>query len=112
MKRITKVFKDLMTPDDQQESWYAWATNQMSHAFLGAIVAAILGVWGVLVALILGVIKEASDLTKAAKLLDSVMDVAFWTSGAASVAFSEYIYLVLIALAVLLYYGIRPRIKK
>jgi hypothetical protein len=112
MKRVTQVFKDLMTPDDQQESWYGWATNQMSHAFLGAIVAAILGVWGVLVALILGVIKEASDLTKAAKLLDSVMDVTFWTLGAASVTFSEYIYLVLIALAVLLYYGIRPRIKK
>lgn len=101
-----------MTPDDQSESWYGWATNQMSHAFLGAIVAAILGVWGVLVALILGVMKEASDLMKASKLIDSILDVAFWVLGAASVAFSEYIYVVLIALAALLYYGVRPRIKR
>lgn len=115
MKKVTKVFKDLMTPDDQAQSWYGWVTNQMSHAFLGALIASILGLWGILVALLLAIVKELSDFAKAAKLLDSLMDIAFWVLGSATVAFSEHkamLMLTLLVIAFLLYLGIRPRIKR
>jgi hypothetical protein len=113
VKRITQVFKDLMTPDDQAQSWYGWATNQMSHAFLGAVISAIVGVWGILVVVAIAVIKEGFDVIKGAKLLDALLDVAFWVLGAVA-THSGYVWAIpaAIVLAVILTLGVRKRIPR
>ena len=114
MKRITRVFKDLMTPDDQAQSWYGWATNQMSHAFLGAIISAIIGIWGVAVVAVIAIAKEGFDIFKGAKFIDSALDVAFWLLGAFAVSTEHLSWMLfgLIGLAIILAIGIRDRLPR
>jgi hypothetical protein len=115
MKRITRIFKDLMTPDDQSQSWYAWATNQMSHAFLGALIAVFTGGYWLVATLIVAVIKEILDLSKSFRskaLSDSLSDILFWVCGAGIVAGGEYGYWFAFVLFIMLVIGIRSRVKK
>lgn len=111
MKRITQVFKDLMTPDDQSGDWYSWATNQLSHAFLGAVVSVMVGAWGLAVVLFIAVAKEVFDIIKGAKWLDSIFDIAFWFLGAISASSNMTLSISgIVCLIILLYVGIYKRI--
>lgn len=115
MKRITQVFKDLMTPDDQSQSWYGWATNQLSHAFLGAVVALFAGAYWFVVVIALAAIKEAFDLFKVFNrraLLDSLVDISFWLLGAGIVVSEEYKLWIIGAFLLLISVGVYPRIRK
>lgn len=115
MKRITQVFKDLMTPDDQARSWYSWATNQMSHAFLGAVVAMFSGAYWLIATMALAITKEGFDLYKGFSgraLLDSFNDIVFWVMGAGSVSGGNYKYWFIFGLFVLLSVGICFRVKR
>jgi len=115
MKRITQVFKDLMTPDDQAQSWYGWATNQMSHAFLGALIATFTGAYWLIVTIAFAVTKEGFDLYKAFSgpaLMDSITDILFWVGGAGSVSGGDYRYWFVFGLFVLLSVGVYFRVKR
>ena len=115
MKRITKVFKDLMTPDDQSQSWYAWATNQMSHAFLGALIATFAGGYWLIAVLGFAIAKEASDLYKvfnSRAIVDSITDILFWVGGAGVVAGGDYRYWFAVGLFCLLVAGVYCRVKR
>jgi hypothetical protein len=115
MKRITEVFKYLMKPDAQEQSWYAWATNQMSHAFLGALIAVFAGAYWLITTLGVAVAKEGFDLYKLftwPSLSDSLTDILFWVGGAGVVAGGDYRYWFVLGLFVLLAAGIYFRIKR
>ena len=115
MKRITQVFKDLMTPDAQDSSWYGWVTNQLSHAFLGAVVALFAGAYWFVAVLTLAITKEGFDLYKGFSshaLLDSLNDILFWVMGAGAVASDSYKYWFIFGLFVLICIGSYYRVKK
>ena len=115
MKRITQVFKDLMTPDAQEQSWYGWATNQLSHAFLGAVVALFTGAYWFAAVVILAVTKEGFDLYKvfnSRALLDSLNDILFWVFGAGMVSGGDYRYWFAVGLIVLFIIGVYFRTGK
>lgn len=104
-----------MTPDDQAQSWYAWATNQMSHAFLGALIAVFAGTYWFIAVLALAVTKEGFDLYKAFSshaLLDSLNDILFWVFGAGAVASDDYRYWFIFGLFIILCIGAYYRVKK
>lgn len=115
MKRITRIFKDLMTPDDQSQSWYGWATNQMSHAFLGALIAVFAGAYWFWAALGVAVLKEGFDLYKVFSgpaVVDSITDILFWVGGAGAVSGEDYRYWFVFGLFVLLSVGVYFRVKR
>ena len=115
MKRITQVFKDLMTPDDQGQSWYAWATNQMSHAFLGALIATFAGAYWLVTVLGVAMAKEGFDLYKvfnSRAIVDSITDVLFWVGGAGVVAGGDYRYWFVGGLFILFCVGVYFRTGK
>lgn len=104
-----------MKPDDQAQSWYGWATNQMSHAFLGALIAVFAGVYWLWVTLGVAVAKEGFDLFRvfsSPALVDSLTDILFWVGGAGVVAGGEYRYWFVGGLVALLVVGIYFRAKK
>lgn len=114
MKSITKVFKDLMTPDSQSGDWYSWATNQMAHAFLGACIAVFAGAYWLYITIVAASAKEVFDLMKVfnfGAVIDSLTDIFFWLSGAGIVSGGQYrIYFLILALVVLCV-GIYFRLK-
>jgi len=115
VKRITQIFKDLMTPDDQAQSWYGWVTNQMSHAFLGAIIATFTGAYWFIVTIAFAVTKEGFDLYRALSgpaLLDSLNDILFWVMGAGAVAGGQFKFWFVFGLFVLLCFGAYYRVKR
>ncbi len=115
MKWTTRIFKDLMTPDDQAQSWYGWATNQMSHAFLGAFIAVFAGAYWLITTLGVAVAKEGFDLYRVftwPSVVDSLTDILFWIGGAGVVAGGEYRYWFAFGLFVLLGIGVYFRAKK
>lgn len=102
MKRITQVFKYLMVPDDQGNNWYDWATNQISHAFLGVVFTVALGP---IPTIIFSVSKELLDIRKSFNIrtiTDSAEDLAFWFVGCGIIADAKYFYLYMSVLAVLM----------
>lgn len=104
-----------MTPDDQAQSWYGWATNQMSHAFLGALIAVFAGTYWVVSVLLVAVTKESFDLYRFFSInaiIDSLNDILFWIAGAGVVGSPEYRYWFLAGFFILLSVGIYFRIKK
>lgn len=104
-----------MTPDDQPQSWYAWATNQMSHAFLGALIATFAGAYWLVLVLGAAILKEGLDLYRLftwPSAVDSLTDILFWVGGAGVVAGGEYRYYFAFGLFVLLCVGIYFRAKK
>lgn len=122
MGKLWSVFSGLMTPDDQANDWYAWATNQLSHAMLGVAaggLAVALGfsfVWTLVFVAAVVVTKELGDLARGATLLDSANDATFQLVG---VAFAGALFLhSFIGMALssvfglsLLFYGIYERAK-
>jgi hypothetical protein len=109
---LSRALKELARPDNQGNDWYAWASNQMSHALLGVIVA--LYYPSVVLAVIIGSLKECVDLLKAPKkatLFDSVQDVAFWAMGAWLIIASDKNVAVIFLLFGLVC-GVIPRIRK
>jgi hypothetical protein len=115
MKWTTKVFKELMTPDDQKQSWYAWVTNQMSHAFLGALIAVFAGAYWLITTLGVAIVKEGFDIYRVFSgpaIIDSITDILFWIGGAGVVAGGEYRYWFAAGLFVLLVVGVYFRVKR
>lgn len=116
MKIFGAIIDSLETPDAQKRDWYGWATNQMSHALLGVLVALFVGhgVAGIIVAMILAGIKEKLvDIKRApgkATVKDSVVDVIFTGIGASIIVFGPLIGGSVLAISLLL--GVYPRIRK
>ena len=89
MKIITTILTTLETPDDQGNDWYAWATNQLSHAMIGVTLTGglsflthpITAFW-LLMGYAIG--KEIFDLSQKFNLRalrDSLHDILFQMSG-------------------------------
>jgi len=90
---IDTIVKFLKAQDDQGNDWYGWASNQLSHAFLGvffsnlALVLVLGGAWyyaiGLLV--VLGVAKKLADWSKQILtwkvVRDTVQDLLFFING-------------------------------
>lgn len=115
MTILGNILTGLKTPDDQGRDWYGWASNQISHAFLGTLAAyAAYPGDSVLVAFICGALKEATDLVRnpvdRAAVLDSITDVAFWCFGAWIAATQGDIVAVII-MAFALLCGVIPRVR-
>jgi hypothetical protein len=114
VKWFVHVYKDLITPDDQKDDWYGWASNQLSHAFFGVLVAILSGPLWLWVALGISSIKEGFDIYKSPKwrtALDSAIDIIFWVGGAAILKLGNDGFFVFLGLTLILLLGIRKRIK-
>lgn len=85
------VASSLASPDDQGTDWYAWASNQLSHAFLGAFFSGLVLVFGgawyyaLLLLAILGVAKKQSDWSREEIIWplvrDTIQDLLFFMIG-------------------------------
>ena len=92
MNLLSEFLTTLATPGDQPYNWYAWIDNQMGHAMLGTLLAALALFLGApplaafLVPLGLAVAKELLDLLRRPLqprwLRDSAKDVFYWAVGA------------------------------
>jgi hypothetical protein len=88
---IDTIVKFLKAQDDQGNDWYGWASNQLSHAFLGVFfsgLALVLGAsWCYAIALlvVLGLAKKLADWSKQIltwKIVrDTIQDLLFFISG-------------------------------
>lgn len=109
---IKAIITSLATPDAQGNDWYGWASNQMSHALLGVIVA--LYYPSIALAVVIGLLKECGDLLRSPNkftLIDSMQDASFWALGAWLIVASDK-NLAVIALGFALICGIIPRARK
>jgi len=88
---IDTIVKFLEQQDDQGNDWYGWASNQLSHAFLGVFfsgLALVLGAsWRYAIGLlvVLGVAKKLADWSKQVltwKIVrDTIQDLLFFING-------------------------------
>lgn len=84
------ILKALATPDNQGRDWYGWASNQLSHAFIGAFIAILWITYDLrnpmyAAAYVIIVKKVFFDFVRApvlATLKDAWQDAAFWIAGA------------------------------
>lgn len=121
------VLQELARPDAQRGDWMAWSSNQLSHAFIGAVLAggAIVlgyGAWpgAAALALAYAIFKEAPDFLRNpgwAAARDSVQDALFVAGGALLVAavageHDRLFAMALVAVLVGLGWGVLERIKK
>lgn len=77
--------------DDQGDNWYAWASNQLSHAFLGVLFSGGVlvsgGAWyyALLLLAVLGITKKQSDWARAEitwpVVRDTIQDLLFFMIG-------------------------------
>lgn len=114
MKILQSIAKELRTPDDQGKDWYGWASNQLSHALFGVIIALHLPGGAIEVALIVALLKECFDLMQNFSrrgAIDSLVDTAFWVIGAWLIV-AEDKMLATIILAFALVCGVVPRVRK
>lgn len=114
MNLIRTILDQLETPDDQGRDWYGWASNQMSHAMLGVIVALYFQESPLEMALIIGAFKECTDLLRLPTMVtakDSLWDAAFWVLGA-WVASASDLTLAVWFLSFALICGVIPRVRK
>jgi hypothetical protein len=111
MSLFGRMIAELETPDEQGRDWYGWASNQMSHALLGVIVALYFPAAPLEMAAIVALLKETGDLYRGGKFRDSLADVSFWVLGAWLVTAQDH-NLALIALAIALVCGVIPRARK
>lgn len=122
MKLVTYLLKELERPDDQGLNWYAWATNQMSHALLGVGLAAVILTFSTDAAALAGVfgfatIKELLDILRGGRFQDSVQDLAFQLMGGflAACLFTaqqEGIWLAVGSLILWVLAGVYPRARR
>lgn len=85
MSILSSIIRELRAPDDQGDDWYGWASNQLSHAFLGVVIALFIPGRAIEVALIVSLLKECFDLMRNLSLrgaVDSLIDTMFWVIGA------------------------------
>jgi hypothetical protein len=88
---IDTIVKFLKAQDDQGNDWYGWASNQLSHAFLGVFFSGLAlvlgGAWYYAIALlvVLGLAKKLADWSKQIltwKIVrDTIQDLLFFISG-------------------------------
>jgi hypothetical protein len=88
---ISQVRAELSQPDGQRSDWLGWSSNQLSHAFIGSVLAgaAILcgaAPWAAagITATLYAVLKEVPDWLRSpgwATARDSVQDALFVTGG-------------------------------
>jgi len=88
---IETIVSFLELQDDQGNNWYGWASNQLSHAFLGVFFSGLVlvlgGAWyyaiGLLV--VLGVAKKLADWSKQILtwkvVRDTIQDLLFFING-------------------------------
>ncbi|MCA6392164.1 MAG: hypothetical protein IM607_12320 [Cytophagales bacterium] len=88
---IETIVSFLELQDDQGNDWYGWASNQLSHAFLGVFFSGLVlvlgGAWyyaiGLLV--VLGVAKKLADWSKQILtwkvVRDTIQDLLFFING-------------------------------
>jgi hypothetical protein len=119
------ILAELATPGAQRDSWFAWATGQMAHALIGAVLAGGLlfvlsPVWAfALAALGYALGKEVPDFFRApgwAAARDCTQDALFVTAGAALVvaiagAHEQLFLVALISAGVGLWLGVVARLK-
>lgn len=118
MSLIPYILAELETPSDQENDWYGWATNQMSHAMIGVLVAGAFPGAPLGMALFLGCLKEGLDLTGEAMkrtlvardVLDSFYDASFWGLGALVMAMHSLFSVA--ALFLFLASGVSPRLVR
>jgi len=114
MSMIRRILSELRTPDDQGRDWYGWATNQLAHAFLGALVAYAFPAAAIQMTLIVAVAKETVDILRKpisrVALLDSAFDVCFWAIGSAiAITGGDIVCVIIMAFALVC--GIIPRMR-
>jgi hypothetical protein len=90
---IDTIVKFLKVQDDQGNDWYGWASNQLSHAFLGVFFSGLALVldasWHYAIALlvVLGLGKKLADWSKQIltwKIVrDTIQDLLFFINGGA-----------------------------
>jgi hypothetical protein len=90
---IDTIVKFLKAQDDQGNDWYGWASNQLSHAFLGVFFSGLAlvlgGAWYYAIALlvVLGLAKKLADWSKQIltwKIVrDTIQDLLFFINGGA-----------------------------
>jgi hypothetical protein len=88
---IDTIVEFLELQDDQGADWYGWASNQLSHAFLGAFFSGLVlvlgGAWYYAIALlvVLGVAKKLADWSEQILtwkvVRDTVQDLLFFING-------------------------------
>lgn len=122
---IQTIVSFLELQDDQGNDWYGWASNQLSHAFLGAFFSGLVlvlgGAWYYAIALlaVLGVSKKLADWSKQIitwkVVRDTVQDLLFFIVGgffSLSILYSSIALLlaVTVVISALLVSGIVARI--
>jgi hypothetical protein len=88
---IDTIVKFLKAQDDQGNDWYGWASNQLSHAFLGVFFSGLVlvlgGAWyyALLLLVVLGLAKKLADWSKQIltwKIVrDTIQDLLFFING-------------------------------
>lgn len=115
MSIFGSILAELKTPDAQGNDWYGWASNQLSHAFFGGVVAVFMPLVAVPLAMLLALVKEFVDFIKIPTkdtLNDSLVDIAFWGLGAWLFSTQDYKVVALILLSFALLCGVIPRLRK
>lgn len=122
---IQTIVRFLELQDDQGTDWYGWASNQLSHAFLGAFFSGLVlvlgGAWYYAIALlvVLGVAKKLADWSNQILtwkvVRDTVQDLLFFIVGgffSLSILYSSIALLlaVTVVISALLVSGIVARI--
>lgn len=122
---IDTIVNFLKLQDDQGTDWYGWASNQLSHAFLGAFFSGLVlvlgGAWYYAIALlvVLGAAKKLADWSKQTLtwkvVRDTVQDLLFFIVGgffSLSILYSSIALLlaVTVVISALLVSGIVARI--
>lgn len=122
---IQTIVSFLELQDDQGNDWYGWASNQLSHAFLGAFFSGLVlvlgGAWyyALLLLAVLGVAKKLADWSKQTLnwkvVRDTVQDLLFFIVGgffSLSILYSSIALLlaVTVVISALLVSGIVARI--
>jgi hypothetical protein len=122
---IDTIVSFLRLQDDQGTNWYGWASNQLSHAFLGAFFSGLVlvlgGAWYYAIAflVVLGVAKKLADWSKQIftwkVVRDTVQDLLFFIVGgffSVSILYSSIALLlaVTVVISALLVSGIVARI--
>lgn len=122
---IQTIVGFLKLQDDQGTDWYGWASNQLSHAFLGAFFSGLVlvlgGAWYYAIALlvVLGAAKKLADWSKQILnwkvVRDTLQDLSFFIVGgffSVSILHSSIVLLlaVTVVISALLVSGIVARI--
>ena len=92
LKTLRLVLAEVNQPGAQRDDWFAWASGQLAHAMIGAVLAGALlfflpPIWAFLAAALgYAAVKEVPDYLRApgwAGARDSVQDALFVAAGAA-----------------------------